>query len=129
MDIYQSFAAEIEAGPQWIYWWVNFMGFVFMLAIPFAFFRVEARWTVLVMLLTVPSMLWLYSQVGYVRLLGIVHVVWWTPLLIYLWLRRDKWRVRETIAGRWIALLFATIVVSLLFDYTDVIRYLAGDRS
>ena len=128
MEIYEAFAADIAAGPTWVEWWVNFMGLVFLLAIPFAFFRVEARWALLAMALTVPAMLWLYSEVGYVRLLGIVHIVFWTPLAIYLWMRRDQWRVKVTLSGKWIAVLFATIMVSLAFDYTDVVRYALGDR-
>ncbi len=129
MDIIDQFSADMQAGPQWISLWVNFMGLVFALALPFALFRAEARWMLLVMLLTFPTMMWLYSQVGYVRLLGLPHVVFWTPLVIYLWRRREKWRVRETIAGKWILLLFATMLVSLAFDYTDVARYLLGDRT
>ena len=128
MDVYQAFAADVAAGPQWVYWWVNFMGIVLMLAIPFAFVRAEARWAVLVIALTFPSMMWLYAQVGYVLLLGLIHVIIWTPYVVYLWMRRDRWRVSETISGKWIALLFATMIVSLAFDYTDVIRYALGER-
>lgn len=128
MDVMEAFSADLAAGPDWVEWWVNFMGLVFLLAIPFAFVRAEARWTLVAMALTFPSMMWLYSQVGYVRLLGIVHVIFWTPLAIYLWRRRDQWRARTTLAGKWIALLFATILISLAFDYADVIRYALGER-
>lgn len=128
MELFEAFSRDLAAGPAWVEVWVNFIGLVFMLAIPFAFVRVEARWAVLAMALALPSMLGLYSIVGFVRLLGIVHVVYWTPLAIYLWRRRAQWRVKESLAGKWIALLFATIVVSLAFDYTDVVRYLLGER-
>lgn len=124
----QAFSADMAAGPQWVSLWVNFMGLVFLLAIPFAIIRAEARWTLLVVLLNTPAMLWLYSELGYVRLLGIVHVILWTPLAIYLWRRRGQWRVRETLAGKWIAVLFTTILVSLAFDYADVARYVLGER-
>lgn len=129
MDLVSAFMQDLAAGPAWIYAWVMFMGIVFMPAIPFSFSRVEARWAVLAMLLAFPSMMALHAAVGMVRLLGIVHVVLWTPLAVYLWGRRNSWRVKETLAGKWIVLLFATILVSLVFDYTDVIRYLLGDRS
>lgn len=72
-------------------------------------------------------MMWLYDQVGYVRLLGIVHVVIWTPLAIYLWQRLKNAEIvvpfRQII---WVFL--ATMVVSLAFDYADVVRYLLGER-
>lgn len=127
MELVEAFMRDIAAGPAWVEAWVNFMGVVFFLAIPFAFVRVEARWALVVMALSLPAMLGLYAAVGFVRLLGIVHVVLWTPLAVYLWRRRNAWRMRETLAGKWIALLFVTILVSLAFDYSDVVRYLLGD--
>ena len=71
--------------------------------------------------------LW-HAQMGYTRLLGFPHIVIWTPLLIYLYLRRkhfaSPWQVRWVIAA-----LLATIVVSLGFDYTDTLRYILGERA
>ncbi len=128
MTALQALSADIAAGTQWVYWWVNYMSLVFVLAIPFSFVRVEARWTLLALALQFPALVWLHSQIGYVRLLGITHVIFWTPLLVYLWSRRNRWKIRETLAGKWIALLFATMAVSLVIDYTDVVRYALGDR-
>lgn len=128
MELAGAFLRDIASGPAWVGAWVYFMGIVFLLAIPFSFARVEARWALLVMALSFPAMIGLYSLVGFVRLLGIVHVVLWTPFALYLWRRRAHWRIRQTLAGKWIALLFATVVVSLAFDYTDVVRYTLGER-
>ena len=129
MELLEAFSDDLAAAPHWVYWWTNFMGVVGLLSIPFAFVRAEARWILFVSVLTFPTMLFLYAQFGYVRLLGLGHVILWTPLAIYLWMRRDRWRVRETLSGKWILLFFTTIIVSLVFDYTDVIRYLLGDRT
>jgi hypothetical protein len=128
MEHLAAFEADIATAPLWVQYWLNYMGVVLMLSIPFAFVRVEARWAVLVVALTVPAMVALHSAMGYVRLLGVVHVVVWTPFVIYLWRRRDRWRVKETLSGKWIALLFATMIVSLAFDYTDVARWLLSER-
>lgn len=128
MNALEAFAADLATAPLWVQYWVNFMGLAFAPAIPLAFKRVEARWALLVMALSIPAMAFLHSMVGYVRLLGIVHVVIWTPFVIYLWRRRDRWRIRETLSGKWIALLFATMIVSLVFDYADVARWLLGER-
>ncbi len=71
--------------------------------------------------------LW-HAQVGYVRLVALPHIVIWTPLAIYLYRRRKHfaahWPVRWTVAA-----LMLTIVVSLGFDYVDVLRYLLGERA
>ena len=128
MEALQAFAANLETAPRWVQAWVQFMGVVLMLSVPFAFRRVEARVALVIAAITLPAMVWLYSKIGFVRLLGVVHVVLWTPFLFWLWRRRQEWRVKETIAGKWVVLLFATMVVSLAFDYADVARWLMGER-
>jgi len=104
------------------------MGLVIMLAIPFAITRIEARWTIVAMLLTFPTMMWLYSQVGYQRLLGLPHAIFWTPMVVWLWMPRDKWRVKEILGGKWVLALFAVMTVPFVMDYADVARYLMGER-
>jgi hypothetical protein len=98
------------------------------LAVPFAFVRSEARRAVVVMRLSFPAMIALHAAIGYVRLLGDVHVVIWTPFVVYLWRRRDKWPVREILSGKRIFVLFLTMLVALAFDYADIVRRLLGAR-
>ncbi len=60
------------------------------------------------------------------RLLGLSHVLVWTPVLIYLgrqWTSFD----RRTLFGAWVTVLIVTNGISLAFDYVDVVRYFAGD--
>lgn len=70
---------------------------------------------------------WLYGQFGYVRLLGLSHVLIWTPLALYLAvaLRGD------TITG-WVRSLTQVFVLSMIislgFDYVDVARWIMGAR-
>ncbi len=129
MDLLSSFAADVKAGPAWVYYWVNFMGFVFMLSIPFAFKRSEARWILLASLVVAPIIMFsLYHKFGYQRILGWGHIIAWTPLLVYLWKRRNMWQVKETLSGKWIALTFAVMLFSLAFDIPDVVRYALGER-
>ncbi len=128
MAVISDFNAAMQDGPGWVLAWVNFMGVILMMAVPFSFVRIEARWALLVIALTMPTMLFLFAQLGYVRLLGAVHVVFWSPFVIYLWRRRNSWRVKETLSGKWIVVLFITMIASLAFDYADVIRYALGER-
>ena len=59
--------------------------------------------------------------------MGIVHVILWTPLFIYLVLRAKNGEM--PLLCRLIIWMFAaTLAVSLVFDYTDVARYLLGER-
>ncbi len=75
----------------------------------------------------------LYTLNGYNRLLGLFHVVCWTPLLIYLWKNRPRENRDASGAAalypRWLRTLFITDLASLAVDYIDVLRYLLGHRS
>ena len=73
------------------------------------------------------TMTLLAEQLGYVRLLGVSHIIWWTPLIIYLFLRRKQFDLK-TLSGKWAVVLLVTNSVALAFDYVDLIRYVAGDR-
>jgi len=77
--------------------------------------------------LSIVFVLW-YSQVGYTRILGLPHILFWIPLLTYLYPRRKNLTSPPLVYG--ISTLFVlTIVVSLAFDFTDVIRYMLGERA
>lgn len=65
---------------------------------------------------------------GYVRLLGLPHILIWTPLLAYLWGqvgRPDMPRAPRLI----LMVVMAVILVSLAFDYADTARYILGERA
>ncbi|MCH7911234.1 MAG: hypothetical protein IIB38_16670 [Candidatus Hydrogenedentes bacterium] len=69
----------------------------------------------------------LAEQMGYTRILGLSHAIFWTPLVIYLFTRRKNFEW-DTIYGKWLYILLVTNVASLVIDYIDIIRYIAGDR-
>jgi len=129
MELIANFTADVKAGPTWVYYWVNFMGLVFVLSIPFAFKRVEARWIALSTLVVAPIIMFaIYHKLGYQRVLGWGHIIAWTPVLIYLWKRRGIWQVKETWTGKYIVLVVMVMLISLAFDITDVVRYALEHR-
>ena len=89
--------------------------------------RREARWVLAGFVLGFLLMTALFAWNGYNRLLGLGHVVFWTPVAVMLW---RSGAVREATGGfgTWVRVAFATYVVSLVVDYADVARYLLGDR-
>lgn len=121
----------IALQPQWVRLWLNVLlvgAFVLPLAL------LVWRQTRLAALLTVASSVaagfgvtWLYGQLGYVKLLGLPHILLWTPLMIYLvaLLRRPGLPRAPRLI---LAAVTATIAVSLAFDYVDSARYLMGER-
>lgn len=115
----------IAQEPLWLKSWVYWMIFINSISIFFAFTRNEAHWVLTAWLANLLTMPMLFDAVGYVRLLGLPHIVFWTPLVIYLWMKRRSFS--STWAGRYLWVVMATNGASLVIDYIDVARYLAGD--
>lgn len=70
----------------------------------------------------------LYETVGYVKLLGLPHIIFWTPLAIYLVMQLRRPEIPKLPRMIMIVILGA-ITISLVFDYTDLLRYLLGNRT
>ena len=111
----------------WLYW----MSFAIIVTPLVLVFSKATRRDAVIVLLTNIAMLvgmgWVYEQMGYVRLLGIVHVILWTPLFVYLFLRAKNGEM-PLLCRLAIWMFVATLAVSLVFDYTDAARYLLGER-
>ena len=65
---------------------------------------------------------------GYNRLLGLSHVLLWTPLVLYLLRQRPTLQPRTALRS-WVHILLLTNIASLILDYIDVAKYILGDRS
>ncbi len=118
---------QILAEPLWLVIWVFILMTVNTASLLFIK-RVEARYVLVAWLINLPLMTYLFETFGYVRLLGLSHVVVWTPLLIYLWLKRKNWMPPQSLTDKWITLLFSVNLLSLVIDYIDVARWLLGER-
>jgi len=126
-----TFEQALATQPQWVQWWTTWMGIVILLTIVALLFS-KATWRDAAIVLASSvviffAMTWLYNQLGLVRLLGIVHVVIWTPLAVYFWKRLKSPDIRSPFR-QIIWLFLVTIAISLAFDYVDVARYLLGEQ-
>ncbi len=124
-------AMFILAGPMqkaWLYW----MSFALTVPPLILLFSKSTRLDAVIIIAANIAMLWgmswLYDQMGYVRLMGIVHVILWTPLLIYL-VRRVRSGDIPILFRVSMIIFMVTISISLIFDYTDTIRYIMGERT
>lgn len=115
---------KIMAEPLWLQAWVYWMMLINTAALVFLRHR-EARWVMVAWVCNVITMTLLYEMVGYVRLLGLSHVIWWTPLVLWLFTRREQFPNGAVRNWLWIVLL--TNTASLVIDYIDVVRYFMGD--
>lgn len=69
---------------------------------------------------------WLYEQVGYVRLLGLAHLVCWGPV----WLRilsRRRAIGTDSLFGTYVVVYLVIAGASLGIDAVDGVRHLVGD--
>lgn len=125
-----TFNEAVATQPQWVQIWVNILGGVVVASALVLAFSKHTRMAALAIVVSlagiIPMMLWMYDQFGYVRLLGLPHIIFWTPLVAYLF-----WRLRDPMIGvpfrqvMWV--LIVVLCISLAFDYADVARYLLGE--
>lgn len=127
-----SFAQAMAAQPQWVVIWMNVLlagGFILPVALLIWHeTRLAGLTSVLGNALNAVVVTAMYNQMGYVKLLGLPHLVLWGPLVVYLVvLARDPatrvWPARIC----WVVA--ATLGISLAFDTVDVLRWLMGERT
>jgi len=128
-----SLGEAIATEPLWLQAWVMSLVAVHLVALAFVVTRRERGWRVRYQPIAIVAsflfagafMGWLYDQVGYVRLLGLAHLIFWTP--VYVWVWRSRAAEAATVYGRYLIVYLAIAGISLAVDAVDVIRYLLGD--
>jgi len=88
---------------------------------------VEGRVTAGVFLASALLMTALFQAFGFVRLLGLGHILW-VPLVLWLWSRYDA-APSEGGFRLWLGLVMTLNTLSLFIDAVDVARYLRGERA
>ncbi len=92
-----TFDEAIARQPQWVQLWILWMVGITLATFAILLFSKATRRDALVLLLVNLAnalfMQWLYARLGYVRLLGLSHIIFWTPLVLYLWRRLGDSRI------------------------------------
>ena len=68
-----------------------------------------------------------YDRLGFTRILGTAHVLW-IPMFAWMATRLEVIQAHPELSA-WLAVLFATNLVSFVVDLTDAIRFLRGERA
>jgi hypothetical protein len=116
IDVLIAQSAPMQAWLGWMFL-VNFCSVFFLR-------RAQARWTAAAMVCNMVGMQALVRIYGTGHHLALPHVVFWSPLLVYLFMQRRR-ILEATPFGIWACLMFATNSVSLLLDYRAVFKWLA----
>lgn len=127
-----SLEQDIALLPQWVQIWINIIVLVPAISVVVLLFDRNTRKAAIVIFLLVGagmlSVVALHAQLGMVRLLGLGHVIFWTPAAIYVWRKLASGSLRQPFrVVLWV--LFLTLCAALVFDYLDVIRWILGERA
>jgi hypothetical protein len=126
----------IAAGPVWLRAWVGLLILSHVAALAFAFwreegairFRPECAAIFVSFVAAAIAMGWLHEAVGYVRLLGLAHLIFWTPAFVWVLTKRGNIGTTSWY-GRYISAYLLIAGASLVIDIIDVIRYALGDTT
>ncbi len=108
--------------------WLGWMILLNLIVSSFYFRRhQEARFILFAFLVQGVIMAVIADTLGFVRLLGIAHIIFWTPLMVYLFKRVTIVRDDQPYFI-YIITVLVTNCLSLVIDYVDVGRYILGER-
>ena len=124
----------IAAQPPWLQGWVLLLVLAHLGALAFVAHRADGKWKVRIEPIAIvvsflaagAFMSWLFERVGYVRLLGLAHLVFWTPVYVWVLSRRGTIGGPNTLYGKYLLFYLVIAGISLVVDAIDVVRYLAG---
>ena len=109
----------------WVVWLMLLV--VLNMIAPFFFWSsVEAKVVLAVMTVNAALMVGLHARFGFVRLLGVGHVLW-LPLLPWLFFRLCG--IPAGPLSIWLWSLIVIDGISLAIDVADVVRYARGERA
>lgn len=104
--------------PRPVLIWMRWLNIVFLIGLMFVHSHVEARWALAAYAVCFPVGFLIYYFVRDIDITGLPHIIFWTPLLVYLPYAalQDPTFSLVSFYGVWISLLLATIAVSVVLD-------------
>ncbi len=131
LEIFDAFNTDIAKLPQWVQMFLNIMGPLMVGSILVLLFSKSTRKLaglgVILFILGVLGVVFLYAQMGMVRLLGLGHIVFWGPL-IYLFVNRLRTQPPAGLFKIAMIVLVGSMGAVLAFDVLDVARWVIGER-
>ncbi|MGE3534895.1 MAG: hypothetical protein AB7H48_08695 [Parachlamydiales bacterium] len=108
--------------------WVMLLGLVNMVGGIYFFATLEGKFALAAMMGAMMVMWVIYAKYGFVRLLGLGHILFWVPFLIWSVLRLRSWNDLPTDFRFWLVLVSILNSLSLVVDFIDVWRYAKGEK-
>jgi len=101
---------------------VNLAGGIYFFATP------EGKFAIAAMIGAMMAMQIIFAKYGFVRLLGLGHILFWAPFLAWSTWRLQDWGNLPNDFRVWLAVVSTLNSVSLFIDIMDVWRFAKGER-
>lgn len=113
--------------PDAVQIWMRWLNIIFLLGLFFVRTHKTARWALVAYVISFPVALPIFCLTRDVSMLGVPHLLFWAPLLLYILTVEFRSAAFKLLSlyGVWIALLSLTILVSIVFDAKAVFDYVA----
>jgi hypothetical protein len=116
---------QIALLPRPIQNWMLWMNLVFLAGLLFVDTHEAVRWVIAAYVVSFPVAVPIYIYTRDIAMTGVPHILFWTPLLIYLSVEaaEDTNFSLLSLYGVWTVLLFFTIAISVVFDVRAVLKH------
>ena len=135
MQEYANLGAAIQAtAPAWLLAYLLVLVAANLGAVLFIAKRTDKGWLpryeaiaiIVAFLLAGEFMEYLYQTYGYVRLLGLAHIICWTPVYVWIFMHRKDYDATPYFA-KFVLFYLVMSGISLTIDVVDVARYVLGE--
>ena len=109
--------------------WMLWMNVVFLVGLLFVFSHESARWVLAAYVVCFPVAVPFYIYTRDIAMSGVPHILFWTPLLIYLPVKaaEDPNFSLLSLYGVWTALLLLSIAISVALDVRAVLKHFSSN--
>jgi len=101
---------------------INFVGGVIF------FTTFEGKFALISMIGAMVIMTFIYAKHGFVRLLGLGHILFWLPFMYFCLIQIKNWSLLDSAFRLWLLVVTLFNGVSLVLDFVDVFRFLKGEK-
>jgi hypothetical protein len=118
--------------PQWVVIWVYVLvAGAFVAPVVLLIWKASRKAgiiTLIASLLAGFGVQMMFYAMGYVKLLGLPHLILWVPIVVFLMAQQARGDMPNW-PRRIIWFIIAIICISLAFDFIDVVRWVLGERA
>lgn len=122
----------IAAGPPWVGIWINILVFgAFVAPLVLLIWKPSRKAGIVTFVASVLAgfgVNYMFEIMGYVRLLGLPHLIIWVPTVVFLIMQQASGDM-PTWPRRVIWFIVAILCISLAFDFIDAVRWIMGERA